>query len=176
MLCEKCKKNYAVIFYEENINGKTRKYALCKDCADELQRNDEIPTTDDMFDTFYSPWGSLHDSLFGSLIGLSPQSTQLTSQKKCQGCGSTFDDFRRRGKAGCPECYRTFTEELEPTIRSIHGNANHNGRAPSRFKVKFERDDKLKTLKKELKEAISSENFEKAAELRDEIKKIEGGK
>lgn len=176
MLCEKCKKNNASVFYEENINGKTRKYALCHDCADELQRSGEIPTTDDMFDSFgfTSPAGALHDSLFGSLFGVPKPMAQLAEEKKCHGCGSTFDDFRRRGKAGCPECYITFAEELEPTIRSIHGNAKHGGRTPSRFRAKHERDDKLKNLKKELKEAISSENFERAAELRDEIKNIEG--
>ena len=170
MLCEKCKKNNAVLFYEENINGKVRKYALCRDCADELQKSGEIPQTDELFGAMESPLGAIHDSLFGSLFSI----PQLTETKKCRGCGSTFNDFRRRGKAGCPECYITFAEELEPTIRSIHGNAKHGGRTPSRFKEKHERDDKLNNLKKELKEAISGENFERAAELRDKIKNIEG--
>lgn len=176
MLCEKCKKNNATLFYEENINGKKRSYALCKDCADELQSRGELPKPDALFDTFgfASPFTALHDSLFGSLFGIPEHTMQLSEEKKCPSCGATLDDFRRRGKAGCPDCYRTFSEELEPTIRSIHGNAKHSGRAPVRFKAKHEEENQLKSLKKELKEAISNENFEKAAELRDKIKGIEG--
>lgn len=42
MLCEKCKKNEASVFYRENINGKERKYSLCPECAAELEKNGEI--------------------------------------------------------------------------------------------------------------------------------------
>lgn len=176
MLCEKCKKNKATVFYEENINGKKRSYSLCEDCAAELQKSGELPTSDSLFDnmnmSFTSPFAALHDSLFGSLFGL-PESVSR-DEKRCPSCGSTFEDFSRRGKAGCPDCYKTFAEELEPTVRSIHGNAKHEGRAPLRLRAKHEKESELKTLKKELKEAIDGENFEKAAELRDKIKNIEG--
>ena len=42
MLCEKCKKNKATVFYEENINGKKRSYSLCEDCAAELQKSGDV--------------------------------------------------------------------------------------------------------------------------------------
>ena len=41
MLCEKCKKNEASVFYRENINGKERKYSLCPECAAELEKNED---------------------------------------------------------------------------------------------------------------------------------------
>ena len=47
MLCEKCKKRTATVFYNENINGKTRSYSLCAECAAldayARQRSDRCP-------------------------------------------------------------------------------------------------------------------------------------
>ena len=42
MLCEKCKKNNASFFFEENINGKKRSLALCSECAEEMKKNGEL--------------------------------------------------------------------------------------------------------------------------------------
>ena len=118
MLCERCKKNTATVFYEENINGESRSYSLCSECASELKKS---------------------------------------------------------GKTGCPECYKTFGEELRSTIRSIHGNVKHIGRAPAKFRKSREKENELKELKKQLKEAIANENFESAANIRDKIRAMEKG-
>ena len=74
---------------------------------------------------------------------------------------------------GCPACYEAFKEELEGTIRSIHGNTKHVGRAPARFRQGRERQDKLAQLRAQMKEAIANEAFEQAAALRDEIRSLE---
>lgn len=171
MLCEKCKKNNATIFYEENINGKKRSFSLCAECADEMKKSGELPEGDDIFSS--SLFGtSIHDSLFGSLFA-APSKMQISAKKTCPGCGYTFEDFRRIGKAGCAECYRTFSTELEPTLRSVHSNAKHTGRAPAKERAKHKTEDELKSLKDELKAAIADEEFEKAAALRDRIRDIE---
>ncbi|MBQ8208879.1 MAG: UvrB/UvrC motif-containing protein [Clostridia bacterium] len=175
MLCEKCKKNNAAFFFEENINGKKRSFALCSSCAEEMKKNGELQSGESLFDSLGFP-SSLHDSLFGSLFASPAKAMQIGTKKTCPGCGSTLEDFRRLGKAGCSECYRTFSAELEPTIRSIHGNAKHTGRAPAKEKAKHEKENELKALKIELKSAIENEEFEKAAQLRDKIKSIEGKK
>lgn len=175
MLCEKCKKNNATFFFEENINGKKRSLALCGDCAEEMKKNGELQSGDSLFDTLgFTP--SLHDSLFGSLFTSPSGVKHIGAVKSCPACGSTLEDFRRLGKAGCSECYRTFSAELDGTIRSIHGNARHTGRAPAKAREKFQKENELKALKNELKEAIEKEEFEKAAMLRDKIKGIEGKK
>jgi protein arginine kinase activator len=83
------------------------------------------------------------------------------------------DGFRTDGKTGCPECYTTFGEELGATIRSIHGNVKHAGRAPARLRKDREKQDRLAALRKQMQEAITSENFEQAAKLRDEIRALE---
>lgn len=177
MLCEKCKENNASVFYEENINGKKRSYALCHSCAKELEKSGELPG-ENAFDSFgfSSPISALHDSLFGSLFSSGEQSMHLNAPKSCSACGSTLRDLRKNGKAGCGECYKTFSSELEPTIRSIHGNAKHTGRVPSAFREKHTKENEMKALRQELKDAISKEEFEMAATLRDKIKELENDK
>ncbi len=174
MLCEKCNKNNATLFYEENINGKKRKLSLCESCANELKKKGELWSGEDFFEDMMtaSPFPTGHDSLFGSLFGL-PGGLYQKSEERCRVCNSSFADFKKRGKAGCPSCYSIFAEQLEPTIRSIHGNAKHSGRSPKALRAKHQREDELKSLRIELKDAISTENFEKAALLRDKIKSIE---
>ena len=44
MLCEKCGKNEATYYYHENVNGKTRTYRLCGDCAKKMEEADELPS------------------------------------------------------------------------------------------------------------------------------------
>ena len=39
MLCQKCKKNEATVYYKENINGHVTEYNLCPECAAELEKN-----------------------------------------------------------------------------------------------------------------------------------------
>ncbi len=175
MLCEKCKKNNATFFFEENINGKKRSFALCPDCAAELKGTGEITESNSILDYFSyaSSLASQEESLFGSLLGHGQKLSNAEKQKSCNGCGATFNDFRRTGKAGCPECYRTFSSELESTVKQIHGSASHCGRVPAKDRKKHAKENELKALKNALKEAISAEEFEKAAELRDKIRAME---
>ncbi len=131
MRCERCHKKEASVFYKETINGKTHSLSVCADCANEQ-----------------------NGLLFGSLFGYTE------TEKTCPLCHATFRSFSKDGKVGCPECYRTFSRELESTIRSIHGNVRHIGR---------QKQDELNSLKAQLKTAIEEENFELAATLRDQI-------
>ncbi len=172
MLCEKCKKKEATVFYEETINGKSRSYSLCGDCAEEMKQSGEL-NMGQSFGSFFgaSPFGTLPDSFFGGLFGL-PEGTR-TSKKVCPLCHASFESFRRSGKAGCPSCYDTFSAELENTLRSIHGNVKHIGRAPAKFKKQQEEKSRLEELRADLKRAIAQENFESAAKLRDEIRGLE---
>jgi len=176
MLCERCKKNNATVFYRESINGKERSLSLCEKCADKARKNGELET-DLLNDGFFSePLGGV-DKLFGSLFGF-PQLVGHKSapEKKCSLCGATFRDLMAEGKAGCPECYRTFSDELSSTISRIHGTTSHTGGAPSRFKADRDLKDKIKSLEKGIKAAVDEENYEEAARLRDELRAIRAEK
>lgn len=168
MLCERCKKNTANVFYEETINGESRSYSLCSECASELKKSGEISG---IFP--FSGFGGIHDQLFGGLFGIAEPTVK--TRKACPLCASTFSDFQKNGKTGCPQCYKAFGEELKNTIRSIHGNVKHVGRSPKKFRKNREKENELKDLKKQLKAAISNEDFENAALLRDRIRAMEKG-
>ncbi len=166
MICERCKKNKASVFYEENINGNVTSYSLCSECAGGLNK------TGGMADIFTLPYlnsyqgGLLNGLFFGKENG-------SVNKVVCPSCNSSFSDLQKTAKAGCPECYKTFGDKLSATIRSIHGNAKHTGRAPAKFGESREKETKINELKSRLKDAISEENFELAASLRDEIRSLE---
>ena len=63
----------------------------------------------------------------------------------------------------------------------IHGNAAHCGKhskiaAQAREERAETKEDKIKRLRSQLDEAIKQQEFEKAAELRDQIREMEGQK
>ena len=171
MLCEKCKKRTATVFYNENINGKTSSYSLCGECAAKLREKGEIKEITSMIGSFADPFSDLQENLFGGFFGV-PMQKVLSTQKKCT-CGYTYSDIAQKGKVGCPECYRIFRDELSPLLRSVHGTTVHTGTVPSRHRAKRERTERLKLLKKQLQDAIQKEDFEAAASLRDEIRTLQ---
>lgn len=85
----------------------------------------------------------------------------------------TYQQFKRYGKFGCSECIDAFKDRIEPLIQNIHGHRRHKGKYPGQHKVSESSESgEIEILKKELKEAIEVENYEKAAELRDRIKEL----
>ncbi len=178
MLCEKCKKNNATVFYSENINGLCRSYSLCQDCAKEQKTIASTHEFQSFMNDFPSsifatlPFMSIQDDILGGLLKANDSGLK-SSEKRCPMCKSTINVFSKTGKAGCPECYKTFSDELRDTLRSIHGNVKHIGRTPAGIKKKNENKNHIAELKKELKKAIAEENFENAAKLRDEIRNLE---
>ncbi len=172
MLCETCKKRTATVFYNENINGKTRSYSLCGECAAKLREKGELQDITSMIGSFADPFSSLQDDLFGGFFGI-PTPLPLSTQKKCPSCESTYAQISKSGKVGCPQCYTTFREELSRLIASVHGTTSHKGDVPARHRAKKERDHRLQELKAELQTAIQNENYEHAATLRDEIRTLQ---
>ncbi|MBQ8416631.1 MAG: hypothetical protein IJX13_07030, partial [Clostridia bacterium] len=135
MLCEKCKKRTATVFYNENINGKMRSYSLCGECAAKLKEKGDIQDITSMIGSFADPFSELHDNLFGGFFGM-PALRSVSSEKKCPACASSYSDITKKGRVGCPECYTVFADELAATIRSVHGTTSHTGAVPSRHRAK----------------------------------------
>ena len=97
MKCEKCNKNEATFFYEETVNGKSRSYHLCAECAKALRESGEIKldfeekTPFSLFEDF-SPF----PNLLGGIFGL-PQGAPPKIGKTCPACGATWEDLAARG-------------------------------------------------------------------------------
>lgn len=169
MLCQHCNKNEATTHVKTMINGEYTEYWLCPECAREMGYGS-------MFPDLSTDFGGLLSSFFSTAL------PARSGAARCKTCGSSLNDIKRTGKVGCADCYDIFYNELMPTIRSIHGNTQHKGKRPNVIEYTVNEDeadtkaksaDKLAALRAELKKAVEDENFERAAQLRDEIKGLE---
>jgi len=92
----------------------------------------------------------------------------------CEDCGSTFAEFREHSLLGCAACYKSFEKPLSPLIERAHeGGTHHIGKVPRRAGVGEQRQMALQRLRKQLDDAVLTEDYELAARLRDDIKQIE---
>ena len=165
MLCQNCNINPATVFVHRIINGQEREFQLCSSCA--KQFNMQI-SFDELFQGFL-------DTLLSHEQKQSFNKQNSLSQKKvCHKCGFTYDDFKSTGKLGCDECYKTFRSDLLAILKNIQGSIRHTGKVPQRNLSQMSFQNKITSLQNELRRAIDSEEYEEAARLRDEIKKLKG--
>lgn len=175
MKCEKCGKNEATMYYKETINGTTREMHLCPECAQKEHLGSAFESAFQEFGGFWSdPFHSFLGGGFGSLwqdmLG-TPAATMLDTERRCPTCGLTDHELRQTGRVGCPDCYQTFADILDPYVQKVHGATRHIGASPAAEPAKA---DPIDTLKAQLKTAIEQEDYEQAAHLRDEIRRLEG--
>lgn len=169
MLCQLCNKRPANVHLTKVVNGVKNEFHVCEQCASEegLNLSAQISGFDIPF-SFSSILAGLMDS-GGS--GTLPYTVQKVI--KCQGCGLDYEQFKNTGRFGCSKCYEAFGDKLEPLIRRIHGNTQHTGKVPKRTGGIIRVKRGIEKLKYDLKQAIDSEQYEKAAEIRDRIRKLE---
>ena len=170
MKCQKCGKYEATIKYSENVNGNKKSFNLCYDCYKNLK-----------FSSF--------SNVFSPMLFDIPEF--IEEKNRCDVCNSTFDDYANTGLFGCPNCYNVFENKLDKIFLKIHGKNKHvyikdkqDIKTESDGKQIFDenrktaedmsKEQKINDLKNQIKKLIESENYEKAAIIRDEIKKIEG--
>lgn len=172
MLCDKCKKRTATVFYNENMNGKTRSYSLCGECAAKLREKGDLQDITSMIGSFADPFSDLHGNLFHGFFGI-PTVKSIASEKKCPTCSCSYSEIAKLGRVGCPDCYVAFEDELSRLIQSVHGTTAHTGKIPSRHRARRALEEELLKKKDELKQAVQSEDYERAALLRDEVRRLE---
>ncbi|MEN6405183.1 MAG: UvrB/UvrC motif-containing protein [Thermoguttaceae bacterium] len=166
MKCQQCDKP-ATFHITELTGGKPQELHLCEDHARQyLTASASEPTA----------VGGMAAALAQQMaIGQTAEELAQLDQQACPICGITFYEFRSQGRLGCPHDYVCFQAQLEPLILNIHGESEHVGKRPSRQASGSEGRTQLIRLRREMKEAIDDENYERASELRDEIQHIEQG-
>ena len=161
MVCELCKETQATVHLTEIVNEQMTELHLCEACAN--QKGAQVE----------SHFG-LADLLSGLADFSKTQEPEEISSKACPACGMTYDDFRKVGRLGCAECYATFKRSLGSLLKRIHGSPIHVGKSPVRLlKPSKMAKTELLDLKRKLERAIESEEFEDAAKLRDQIRRLE---
>jgi len=99
-----------------------------------------------------------------------PKPRRAERPTACENCGSTFARFRKTGLLGCPECYESFARQLEAVIsRSQNGANAHVGRVPDQSSELVDLQALRRSLIEELDRAVASEQYERAASLRDRL-------
>lgn len=166
MLCEICKKNQAKIHVTQIKDGKKISVHLCQECAHE--KGVAGPTISTHF--------SVADLLAGLLKGHEEQAGVSDVQRTCLECGLSYNSFKESGRFGCSHCYETFKEELQPLLQKIQKGTRHTGKIPQRCGEEVLVERNIADLRRELQEAVSDENFERAARLRDQIRELEDKK
>jgi protein arginine kinase activator len=161
MLCCICKEKPATVHLTQIAGDKMQKVDLCEECAKNKGVNDQTGF-------------SLADLLLGLGAAQEMEQSASGSEAKCPKCGFTHADFKKSGRLGCAECYVTFEEGLGSLLKSMHKGTRHVGKAPEHLRTRRDLSSQLQTLQKQLAKAIEGENFERAAQLRDEIKQVNG--
>jgi protein arginine kinase activator len=154
MKCDLCDKD-AVVHLTQVVNGEMKEVHLCEEhaVAQGIDLNSPISITD-------------------ILMGLSSPQKDFSSELglACPRCGMVRDEFRKTGRLGCPDCYKTFMAELTMAIKAMHHSGQHLGKIPAREGSQTRIKSQIARLQKELEAAIAREDFEKAAKLRDQIR------
>ena len=161
MQCCVCKAKPATVHLTQIVGEKMQKLDLCEECAKAKGVND--PASFAMADMMLG---------LGASQELDPSAGAV--EVKCPRCGFSQADFKKSGRLGCPECYRTFAEGLGGLLKTMHKGTRHVGKAPEALRQTRDNVDRLKMLQKKLTKAIETEDFELAAQFRDEIKALSG--
>ena len=164
MKCQQCDKP-ATFHITELTGGKPQELHLCEDHARVY-----LTQADEPAETSPSLAGMLAEQL---QVGQTARELARLDQQSCPVCGITFFEFRNKGRLGCPHDYICFEKELEPLIVNIHGETQHVGKVPKNSAETSERQTQLIQLRREMKEAVAQEQYERASELRDQIRSME---
>ena len=161
MLCSECGKIEAEVFLKQIVNNQVASRALCRDCAQDAAGSAATPA-------------ALLLQILAGLGGLMGRGVSL-DLLKCKGCGLRYAQFKETGRLGCAECYEAFRAPLSDLLQRIHGAKRHSGKLPKGSREERDRSDlsqELSKLQKQLHEAVSGEQFEEAARIRDRIKRL----
>ena len=159
MICEQCSEKDASVHLTQVIDGQVKKLHLCEECAAQLGFEIEEPM-------------SMTNLLLG-MDGGAPTVADPELERSCPKCHMRKSDFRKTGQFGCPSCYEAFEQELTPLLKAMHRGERHLGKVPEREGIRVQASAKLEGLKRALDKAVTAEQFEEAANLRDQIRDVE---
>ena len=155
MMCEVCGRRTARMSVTVLFAGKSLHRKLCPQCAGALQRGDAA-------------------GLQAAMLGMTAEEKFQTTPP-CPQCGRTLEQLCRTGRAGCSACYLAFSDTMDALFLRMDGKKQHEQAVVSQESEEpAVENSALDALRRQLQEAVSVENYERAAELRDEIRALMG--
>ncbi|GIW84054.1 MAG: excinuclease Uvr [Gemmataceae bacterium] len=156
MKCMFCD-NPATIHLTDIIQRQKREMHLCERCARERKL---LP----------APLGApLNLKALLQLLLQALRSFESQEVRSCPHCGLTYAGLKAEGRMGCASDYAVFHDMLEPLLERIHRATEHTGKRPRVAQLRAE----IEQLRQRLQEAVATENYEQAAQLRDRIRQME---
>ena len=156
MKCENCGKNEVTFVYQSNINGQVTEKHLCSECAEKLGYTQKIAAhSQRMMQNFFG------NSLFGSSFFddfFSPVPSLMGRMLE-----DPFDDFFAEMPA----------LSAAPVQQQEEQQKQQNDLVGKEEQSRFAYMRQVNALKLEMKKAVHQENFERAAQLRDQIHQLE---
>ncbi len=193
MKCDTCDQE-ATVHEVVRKGGKTVERHLCEQCARKHGIAVQHMPINELIQKYV-----LQQQAGGGAPGA--EVAPAVAAKTCPSCGLAYGEFRQSGLLGCTDCYASFAAALDPLLERAHeGGTRHVGKVPKRLAESAsggvggrrpgaapvdvlggpnERTERLKVLNKQLDEAVRAEQYERAAAIRDEIRRLtelEGGK
>ena len=159
--CDKCDRP-AAVHLTEIVGGKKMEKHLCEECAvsEGIAVKSNVPISQLLEDFVLQASGT-------------GRSTSEDSAH-CDVCGMSFGDFRQQQLLGCPHDYDALERPLRPIIERSHEGASHHvGKVPGRAGNAQRRQNAILRLRAALRTAVTAEDYERAAGLRDEIRQLE---
>lgn len=158
MKCENCGKNEVTFVYQSNVNGQVTEKHLCQECAQKLGYLDMAAHGHRMMENFFGNrffGDSFLDDFFSPMPSLLGRMDRMLEDP--------FDDFFQ----AMPALSARPVERQEVQQPQEETLVDHEEQS------RFSKMRHLNALKMEMKKAVHKEDFERAAELRDEIRKLE---
>lgn len=168
MQCDACGGDNPVVHLTEVVDDEPKTLHLCAACAEE--RGVDTPTSPD--NLLLAGVLAQMELAAKAQPGTAAGGTG-SSLPPCGFCGLTFSLFRETGRLGCPHCWTSFEPQLRPLLQRVQGATQHVGKVylppdPSAS----EREKQIAGLRRKLDRAVSLEDFERAARLRDAIREL----
>jgi len=163
MVCQMCGKNPATVHFTEIHDNTMSEIHVCERCAEEKGLHGSAQPH--KFD--------IADLLAGMVDNMTQTDEERVGHVQCPRCGLPYSGFKETGRLGCAECYSAFQFQLRPLLRRVHGDTRHRGKIPTRDGEGVARSRQIQRLHDELQRAVEREQFETAAGIRDEIRKLE---
>lgn len=165
MQCQRCKEQTATIHLTEISNGTRQETHLCEVCADHegLAIKSQIPINE-LLSTLLATQSSAKEQPVAA----------AKDEKSCSFCGMTMSEFNKGHLLGCANDYEDLAESLDTVIeKNQGGNTEHKGKVPANAPEDSKIQVEILNLRRELEDAVESEDYENAAKIRDRIEHLQ---
>jgi protein arginine kinase activator len=165
--CSICGKP-ATVHWTQIIDGKATNVHLCQNCAKKSKNINSL------IEPIAHALSLIKAQMESETEEETPApSTPSAPAKQCPNCGLTSAELEKTNRPGCAHCYKVFEDELAKLIAHTQPGWRHEGKHPSGNALKSALRDALSKARQRMDAAIKTENYEDAAKLRDEIRKLE---